>query len=61
LLARARNLPLARQQATAPGATADRRQGHQADEDGLSWTLTLRDGLRFHDKEPVLTRDVVAR
>jgi peptide/nickel transport system substrate-binding protein len=34
--------------------------GHQAEEDGLIWTLTLRDGLRFHDKEPVLARDVVA-
>jgi peptide/nickel transport system substrate-binding protein len=35
-------------------------EGHQVDEDGLIWTLTLRDGLRFHDKEPVLARDVVA-
>src|SRR5580700_5017212 len=35
-------------------------EGHQVDEDGLVWTLTLRDGLRFHDKEPVLARDVVA-
>jgi peptide/nickel transport system substrate-binding protein len=35
-------------------------EGHQVEEDGLSWTLTLRDGLRFHDKEPVLARDVVA-
>jgi len=34
--------------------------GHQVDEDGLTWTLKLRDGLRFHDKEPVLARDVVA-
>jgi peptide/nickel transport system substrate-binding protein len=34
--------------------------GHHVDEDGLIWTLTLRDGLRFHDKEPVLARDVVA-
>ena len=29
-------------------------------EDGLEWTLRLREGLRFHDKEPVLARDVVA-
>ena len=29
-------------------------EGHQVDEDGLTWTLTLRDGLRFHDREPVL-------
>jgi peptide/nickel transport system substrate-binding protein len=35
-------------------------EGHQIGEDGLTWTLTLRDGLRFHDKEPVLARDVVA-
>ena len=35
-------------------------EGHQVEEDGLVWTLTLRDGLRFHDKEPVLARDVVA-
>jgi len=35
-------------------------EGHQVDEDGLVWTLTLRDGLRFHDREPVLARDVVA-
>ena len=34
-------------------------EGHRVDEDGLTWTLTLRDGLRFHDKEPVLGRDVV--
>jgi peptide/nickel transport system substrate-binding protein len=34
---------------------------HQVEEDGLIWTLTLRDGLRFHDKEPVLARDVVAQ
>ena len=34
-------------------------EGHQVEEDGLTWTLTLRDGLRFHDKEPVLARDVV--
>ena len=35
-------------------------EGHQVEEDGLIWTLTLRGGLRFHDKEPVLARDVVA-
>jgi peptide/nickel transport system substrate-binding protein len=28
--------------------------------DGLIWNLKLRDGLRFHDNEPVLARDVVA-
>jgi len=35
-------------------------EGHQVEEDGLAWTLALRGGLRFHDKEPVLARDVVA-
>ncbi len=34
--------------------------GHVVDNDGLSWTLTLRDGLRFHDNEPVRARDAVA-
>ena len=28
--------------------------------DGLTWTLTLRDGLMFHDGTPVLARDCVA-
>jgi len=35
-------------------------EAHLVEEDGLTWTLRLRDGLRFHDKEPVLARDVVA-
>src|SRR5258707_9043010 len=35
-------------------------QGHEVDDDGLTWNLRLREGLRFHDKEPVLARDVVA-
>jgi peptide/nickel transport system substrate-binding protein len=35
-------------------------KGHDVEEDGLIWNLKLRDGLRFHDKEPVLARDVVA-
>ena len=34
--------------------------GHTVDADGLTWTLTLRDGLLFHDGTPVLGRDVVA-
>jgi peptide/nickel transport system substrate-binding protein len=35
-------------------------EGFTTSEDGLRWTLTLRDGLRFHDGEPVLARDAVA-
>ena len=34
--------------------------GHETSDDGLDWTLTLRDGLRFHDGTPVLARDAVA-
>jgi ABC-type transport system substrate-binding protein len=34
--------------------------GHVIDDDGLTWTLTLRDGLAFHDGSPVLARDCVA-
>ena len=35
-------------------------QGHSTEADGRLWRLTLRDGLRFHDGEPVLARDCVA-
>ena len=35
-------------------------EGDLMEDDGRRWTLRLRDGLRFHDKEPVLARDVVA-
>jgi peptide/nickel transport system substrate-binding protein len=35
-------------------------EGHEVDDDGLTWLLHLRDGLRFHDNEPVLAKDVVA-
>ncbi len=34
--------------------------GHAVEDDGRRWTLTLREGLRFHDGEPVLGRDAVA-
>jgi len=34
--------------------------GHTVDESGKTWTLTLRDGLVFHDGTKVLGRDVVA-
>jgi peptide/nickel transport system substrate-binding protein len=34
--------------------------GHVVENDGKQWTLTLRDGLTFHDGTPVLARDAVA-
>ena len=34
--------------------------GHVIEDDHKLWTLTLRDGLRFHDGSPVLARDAVA-
>jgi peptide/nickel transport system substrate-binding protein len=34
--------------------------GHVTENDNRVWRLTLRDGLLFHDGEPVLARDVVA-
>ena len=33
--------------------------GHTVEADGKLWRLTLREGLRFHDGEPVRARDVV--
>ncbi|SDR43572.1 peptide/nickel transport system substrate-binding protein [Rhizobiales bacterium GAS191] len=33
--------------------------GHTVEDDGKLWRLTLREGLRFHDGEPVRARDVV--
>ncbi|MGL4289379.1 MAG: ABC transporter substrate-binding protein [Phreatobacter sp.] len=51
---------------TLYGADANNRAhpqmvaGHLVERDGLQWTLTLREGLRFHDGSPVLARDVVA-
>lgn len=35
-------------------------EGHVVEDNGLRWTITLRDGLRFHDGQPVLARDCVA-
>jgi peptide/nickel transport system substrate-binding protein len=35
-------------------------EGYTTESDGLAWTLTLRDGLRFHDGTPVLARDAIA-
>src|SRR5271156_4193874 len=34
--------------------------GDSVSSDGKEWTLTLRDGLKFHDGSPVLARDCVA-
>jgi peptide/nickel transport system substrate-binding protein len=34
-------------------------EGHRIEQDGLLWRLTLREGLRFHDGEPVRAQDVV--
>lgn len=34
--------------------------GHVIEDDGKTWKITLRDGLRFHDGQPVLARDAVA-
>ncbi len=34
--------------------------GHTVSDDGRVWDIQLRDGLKFHDGEPVLARDCVA-
>lgn len=41
-------------------ATPQMVAGHTVDDDGKTWTLTLRDGLMFHDGTKVLARDCVA-
>ena len=35
-------------------------EGHETSADGLTWTIRLREGLCFHDSEPVRARDCVA-
>jgi peptide/nickel transport system substrate-binding protein len=34
--------------------------GHRVEDDGRTWLIALRDGLAWHDGEPVLARDCVA-
>lgn len=34
--------------------------GHTVSDDGLEWQITLRDGLKFHDGEPVRAQDCAA-
>lgn len=34
--------------------------GHTVSDDGLAWTITLRDGLTFHDGTPVRAADCIA-
>ena len=46
--------------AAGVGATADAGRLIPSTTDQKIWTLTLRDGLLFHDGTPVLGRDVVA-
>ncbi len=35
-------------------------EGHTVEDNGLRWTVRLREGLRFHDGEPVRARDCTA-
>lgn len=35
-------------------------EGHVVSDNGLSWTIRLRPGLKFHDGEPVRAKDCVA-
>ena len=35
-------------------------EGHETSADGLTWRIRLRDGLRFHDREPVRAQDCLA-
>ena len=41
-------------------ATPQMVAGHSVEDDGRTWRLSLRDGLLFHDGEPVRARDCVA-
>ena len=47
-------------QAVWTDLTEDNFKAIDTSADGKIWTLTLRDGLKFHDGTPVLARDCVA-
>jgi peptide/nickel transport system substrate-binding protein len=42
------------------GVQPQMAQGHTIEDNGLTWLITLREGLVFHDGAPVLARDAVA-
>ncbi|WP_137180889.1 ABC transporter substrate-binding protein [Roseomonas sp. AR75] len=35
-------------------------EGHTVSDDGLRWVFTLREGIRFHDNEPIRAKDAIA-
>ncbi len=45
---------------SASRAQPQMAEGHTVDADGKRWRIRLREGLRFHDGEPVLARDCAA-
>ncbi len=45
---------------SAPRPQPQMVEGYEADGDGLTWRFRLREGLLFHDGEPVRGRDCVA-
>ena len=36
-------------------------EGHEVSDNGLVWRIRLREGLRFHDNEPVRAQDCIAQ
>ncbi|NGM24279.1 ABC transporter substrate-binding protein [Roseomonas stagni] len=40
--------------------TPQMAEGHEVSADGLTWRIKLREGLRFHDGEPVRATDCIA-
>ena len=45
---------------SASRAQPQMAEGHTAEDGGKRWRIRLRDGLKFHDGEPVLARDCAA-